>query len=568
MEYSVLVNYYEKLESTTSKLKKTKILAELFKNVSKENLPKIVLLVQGIVYPKYMQMELGIASQLMIKAISRATGYSEKEIEEIFKKTGDLGLTAEQCVKKRRQAILFRKKVSLENVFENIRKLALITGEKSQEKKLSIIAELLTSAEPKEAKYIVRTILEELRVGAAEGIIRDAIASAFLVEENASKEEKENAIKAVEYAWNVLSDFGEVAKIAKEEGIEGLKKVKPILGKPLQVMLGLSAKDIESVVKEFGKVMVQYKYDGMRAQCHKKGDRVWIFTRRQEDVTKQFPDLVNAVKNNVLAKECIVEGEAWAVDPKTKKPMPFQKLSHRIHRKYEIERMVEEIPVQLNVFDVVYLDGKILFNKKQIERFRILKKIIKEEEGKIKIAKTLITDNIKEIEKFYHEALNEKQEGIMIKVLDAPYIFGRHVGGWYKIKPTMETLDCVIVGASWGEGARAKWLTSYELGVRDPDTGDFLRCGMMGTGLTEEQFENMTKILKPLIISEKGKEVKVKPKIVVEVAYQEIQKSPHYESGFALRFPRFVRLREDKSPEEVDTIERIRQLYLSQGRVG
>ena len=419
MDYSILVKYYEKLEETTSKLKKTEILADLFKKVSTENLPKIVLLVQGTVYPKYMQMELGIASQLMIKAISKATGYSESEISEIFKKTGDLGLAAEECAKRKRQITLFRKKLTLENVFENIKKLALITGEKSQEKKLSIIAELIASSEPKEARYIVRTILEELRVGAAEGIIRDAIANAFLIRENATKEEKEKAIKAVEYAWNILSDFGEVAKIAKKDGIKGLTKVKPILGKPLQVMLGLAAENIESVVKEFGKVMVQYKYDGMRAQCHKKGDRVWIFTRRQEDVTKQFPDLVNAVKNNVLAKECIVEGEAWAVDPKTKKPMPFQKLSHRIHRKYEIERMVEEIPVQLNVFDVVYLDGKILFNKKQIERFRILKKIIKEEEGKIKIAKTLITDNIKEIEKFYHEALNEKQEGIMIRVLDA-----------------------------------------------------------------------------------------------------------------------------------------------------
>ena len=566
MKYSLLADYYERLESTSLKLKKTAILAELFRKVSSEDLERVVLLVQGRVYPKYTQLELGIATQMMIKAINRATGYSEKEIEEIFKKKGDLGLTAEECLKKKKQVTLFRKKLSLKDVFEKIRKLALITGEKSQEKKLSLIAELIVSAEPKEVRYIVRTILEELRTGVAEGIIRDAIAKAFLLTEKSSKEEKERAIKAVEYAWNVLSDFSEVAKIAREEGIKGLKKVKPILGKPLQVMLGLSAKNIEEVLEEFKKVVAEWKYDGMRTAIHKKGEKIWIFTRRQEDVTFQFPDIVELARKGLKAKECIVEGEALGIDPKSGNPLPFQKLSQRIHRKYEIDRMVKEIPIQVNLFDIIYLNGKILFSKPLKERWEILKKVVKPIPQKFQLAKHIVTDNLKILEKFYHEALEAGQEGIFLKVLNAPYIFGRHVGGWYKIKPVMETLDLVIIGAEWGTGIRAKWLSSYILACRDPDTGNFLACGMMGTGLTEEQFELMTKTLKPLIIKESGKKVMVKPKIVVEVAFQEIQKSPNYESGFALRFPRLVRVREDKSVEEVDTLSRVKRLFESQGK--
>ncbi|MEM5829151.1 MAG: ATP-dependent DNA ligase [Candidatus Aenigmatarchaeota archaeon] len=569
MDYSILADYYEKLENVSAKLKKTEILVELFKKADEEELPKMVLLLQGMVYPKYMQLELGIATQMMIRAISKAFGFKPEEIEEKFAKLGDLGLVVEECVKSKKQATLLKKKLTLSFVFENLRKLATITGEGSQEKKLNLIIELLVSAKPKEARYIVRTILGELRVGVAEGLIRDAIFQAFLVKEDMSKEEKEEAVQAVDYAWNIVSDFGEVAKIAKKEGIKGLKKIKIEVGRPIQVMLGEKAESIEEVIKEFGKIAAEYKYDGMHAEIHKKGEKIWIYTRRLEDVTKQFPDVVEMCRDGLKPRECIVEGEVLAINPKTGLPLPFQLLSQRIHRKYDIEKMTKEIPVQLNLFDIMYLDGKALFNKSFLERRKILEQIVKEIPKKLQLAKQIITDNVKDAEKFYKEALEAKQEGLMLKVLSSPYVFGRHVGTMYKIKPIMETLDLVIVGATWGEGARANWLTSFELGCRDPDTGKFLRCGMMSTGLTEEEYQQMTEMLKPLIIEEKGKNVKVKPKIVVEVAYQEIQKSPNYESGFALRFPRFVRDRTaDKSPEEADTIERIKSLFESQGRAG
>jgi len=568
MDYSILVKAYKELESVSAKLKKTEILARLFSQTPSEELNKVVLLAQGLVYPKYTGLELGIATQMMIKAISKATGLKPEIIEGKFKKTGDLGLAAEECIKSKKQVTLFTKKLTVDFVFKNLQQLALVTGKGSQEKKLKIIAELLASAKPEEARYIVRTILQELRIGVAEGIIRDAIVDAFLLKEGMSKEEKEKMVEAVEYAWNIVSDFGEVARIAKEKGVDGLKKVSVKLGRPIQVMLGEKVESIKEVLDEFKKIAAEYKYDGTRAQCHKQGDKIWLFTRREEEVTKQFPDLVKYLKESLKANECIVEGEALAINPKTGLPLPFQVLSQRIHRKYDIEKMIKEIPVQIHLFDIVYLEGKQLFDKPFKERRKILEKIVKVMPGKVELAKQIVSDNLKELEDFYQEALNAKQEGLMLKVLDSPYVFGRHVGTMYKIKPIMETLDLVIVGATYGEGLRAKWLSSYVLACRDPDTGEFLSCGMMGTGLTEEQFQLMTDALKDLIVEEKGREVKIRPKIVVEVAFQEIQKSPNYSSGYALRFPRLVRIREDKGPEEADTIERLIELFKSQGLRG
>jgi DNA ligase-1 len=568
MDYLSLVNVYKKLEGVSAKLEKTRILAKFFKEAPSEDLDKIVLLIQGIVFPKFTGYELGIATQMMIKAISKATGISTDKIEKEFAKMGDLGLVAEKFVKEKKQVTLLAKKLTIEKVFKNLQELAFITGPGSQDRKLSLIVELLVSAKPEEACYIVRTILGELRVGVAEGLIRDAIVEAFLVKEGMKKEEKEKMTELVDYAWNILPDFGEIAKIAKEKGADGLKNVKIQVGRPLQVMLGLAAPSIEEVVKKFGKVIAQYKYDGARCQIHKKGDKIWVFTRRLENVTQQFPDIVELAREGLKAEECIVEGEALGVDKKTGYPLPFQVLSQRIHRKYDIEKMVEEIPIQVNLFDILYLNGKMLIDKPLIERERILKKILKEIPGKFQFAKEIITSDLKKLEEFYHEALNAKQEGLMLKVPSSRYVFGRHVETMYKIKPIMETLDLVVVGATWGEGARAKWLTSYLLACRDPDTGKFLPCGMMSTGLTEEQYEEMTRLLKDLIISEKGKEVVVRPKVVIEVGYQEIQKSPNYESGFALRFPRFIRFRFEKGPEEADTLERVKSLYESQGRAG
>ncbi len=568
MDYSILAGTYEKLESVSSKLTKTDILADLLVRTPTENLPKVVLLVQGLVYPRFTQLELGIATQMMIRAISKASGFKTEDVEEKYKKAGDLGLVAEECIKSRKQSTLLSKKLTVDYVFENLQKLAHIAGEGSQERKLNLISELLVSAKPKEARYIVRTVLEELRVGTAEGIIRDAVVNAFLMKTGIDKEEKKKLTEAVDYAWNIVSDFGEVARIAKEKGIQGLKKVRVQLSKPIQVMLGEKAESIKEVLDEFGKVAAEYKYDGMRAQIHKKGDKIWIYTRRLEDVTKQFPDFVELCKRGLKANECIIEGEVLGVSSKTGVPLPFQVLSQRIHRKYDIEQMVKQIPIQVHLFDAVYVEGEIFFDRPFTERRKVLEKIVRAIPKKFDLAKQLVVSDLKKADKFYKEALAAKQEGLFLKVLDSKYDFGRHVGGWYKIKPIMETLDLVIIGADWGTGKRAKWLTSYNLACRDPDTGKFLSCGMMSTGLTEEEYKMMTETLKPLIEEEKGRSAIIRPKVVIEVKYQEIQKSINYESGYALRFPALERIRDDKGPDDVDSIERVSELFKSQGKRG
>lgn len=561
MDYSALADTYEMLEGTPSKLKKAEILANFFRETPPSELEKVVLLVRGTVFPGYSQMDLGVADKMVMKAISKATGFKDSDVVEKFKKTGDLGLVVEECLKSKKQSTLARKKLTVDLVFKDMQKLAGVIGGGSQERKLNLIAELIVSAKPQEARYIVRTILGNLRVGVSDGIIRDAIVEEFL-----KHEDKKEATKAVEYALNIVADFGEVARIAKEKGISGLNKARIEIGKPIQVMLAEKAESIEKVLKKYEKVAIEIKFDGMRAQIHKKGDKVWVFTRRLEDVTKQFPDIVKLAKEGIKSKECVIEGEALGIDAKTGKPLPFQILSQRVHRKYDIEKITKEIPIQMNLFDAIYVDGKLLLDTPFTERRKVLEKIIKPIPKKFQLAKQITTDDLKEAEKFYKAALEARQEGVMLKVLDSSYVFGRHVEGWIKIKPVMETLDLVVIGATWGEGARASWLTSFVLACRE---GEKLKeCGMMSTGLTEDEYKEMTRILKPLITKERGKEVEVKPKIVIEVEYQEIQKSPTYSSGYALRFPAFKGFRFDKGLGDVDTISRVKKLYESQGRAG
>ncbi len=553
MKYSELAEIYEKLQEVSAKLKKTEIISNLLKKTPSKLLPKVVRLIRGSVFSGYSEEELGVADKLMIRAISKAYGIETKDIVKKFKEIGDLGLCSEYFNKIKKQRTLRKKDLTIDDVFEDIQKISKQSGAGSQEKKLSIISGLLAQSKPKESKYIVRTILGQLRVGVAAGIIRDSIAKAFDIES-----------KDVEAAFSLFPDYGELAEKIKERGKSALKDIKVKIGKPTKVMLAIKSPDLETALKNAKSPVLEFKYDGMRAQIQKQDDKIWIFTRRLENVTNQFPDLVKLAKEGIKSNKCIVEGEVLAINPKTKKPLPFQKLSQRIQRKYDIDKMKKEIPVQLNLFDIVYLNGKSLINKKLRERIKILEKIIKPIKGKFQIAKRIETSNLKRAKKFYKDALSKGHEGIIVKNLNAKYKTGRHVGYWWKVKPTLENLDLTIIGATWGTGKRAGWLGSLILGCKKDS--EFLPCGMLGTGVKEKEgkgvtFKELTKMLRSNIIKEKGNKVKIKPKIVIEVAYEEIQKSPNYKSGYALRFPRFIRLRPDKSIKEVDSLSRIKRLY-------
>lgn len=635
MDYSYLVETYELLDKTSSRLGKVGAIALLLEKADAKILPKITMLLQGVVFPAWSDKELGIAQQLMIKAIYKATGFPENEVMKLFASEGDLGLVIELLVKKKKQLTLARKKLSVEKVFENMQAIASIEGKGAVEKKLSLVTELLSFASPKEAKYIARTTLGTLRIGVAEGVVRDAIAKAFfsdiiwgprtqdvlglggrkvviedcLVEQLEKKHSLEDFMKgnmvvvkssdeiksidfwkpckgpdfvlvqngsdlkkriidAVEMAWFLRPDFGEVAGIAKQSGLEGLKAVDLKVGQPYHVLLSDKAKSLEKALKTYEKVVLEWKYDGARICIHKSGDKIWLFTRRLEDVTKQFPEVVEWSRKAIKAKQAIVEGEMLGFSKG--KPMPFQFLSRRIKRKYDIEKIAKEIPVQVNLFEVVFLNGKNLFRVPQKERWEVLKKNVVPIPNKFQFAKHLETKDLEKAEAFYKQALAAGQEGLIVKNVDAHYQPGRRVGYWLKVKPTMENLDLVIVGATWGTGKRAKWMGSFVLGCRS-ESG-FMECGKIGTGIKEKgegvTFDELTKILEPCIQGESGNELKIRPKVVVEVAYEEIQKSPNYASGFALRFPRVVRVRPDKSLQQVDSKDRLKRLFFLQANRG
>jgi len=582
MQYKSLVKVYIELEKTSKRLEKTYIISEFLKSTPAADLPVVALLLQGRLFPHWDERETGVASRLIVKAINTTTGVSVKQIENYWKRTGDLGIVAEEIATKRKQRTLVSRELTVNKVFENLRKLPELEGKGAVEKKMRLISELLLSAKPVESRYIVRTVLNDLRVGVGDGSIRDAIVWAFFSKDiGFSYDEKKNDfevkdrekynsyIDAVQHAYDLTNDFSEIVEDVKKKGLKWLKGLELKPGRPVKVMLALKVKDIKGGFEKVGKpAEIEQKYDGFRIQCHKSNGKIELYTRRLENVTKQFPDVVSYVKEHVNGNSFILDSEAVGFEPKTKKYLPFQNVSQRIRRKFQIERMVKEFPVELNIFDIISYNGKNLLNEGFRKRRALLEKMVKPVKRKIMLAKKLVTSDEKEVERFFKQSLEDGNEGIMLKKLDSVYKPGARVGNWIKYKPVMETLDLVIVGADWGEGKRARWMSSFTIACRD-EKGDFLEVGKVGTGIKEKEeagvsFGQLTKLLKPHILSEKGKSVKLKPKIVIEVMFEEIQKSPTYSSGYALRFPRLVRIREDRGAKECSTLRRVREFYKGQ----
>lgn len=923
MRYLDLVEVYEKLNQTTKRLEKTFYIAELLKKADAKDISQVMLLMQGRVFHQWDDQKIGVAAKLVLRAINVSTGIDPAKVEQEWKKTGDLGQVAMNLTKVKKQATLFSKKLEVKAVLGNLRKLAGLEGAGSVDQKIQLISELLTSAEPLEAKYIIRTVLEELRVGVGEGSVRDAIVWAYFPKEagviynnkdimdvvdDKDREKFNKVVEIVQHAIDLTNDFAKVCQIAKEKGLEGLEKLDLEPGIPIKVMLYPKAKNISDAFAKVGKpAALEYKYDGFRCitgytslfinnkgfisvrdvkvgdqvlthngdfksviainkrkidageklfdvttyygagfriseghpvlvfrekpcwvnienvkltdkivfplpkiditlpferkltltdesgysksidandfffrflgywigdgftnnyhntervglifnarteadlcnyyevnvkklfgirntsknfhngaiylywrdkplriwlsrffredwkgkilppwfygikkeqfdsflkgwiesdghtddqgstsistkerslamsavllglkfkrmigikkirvlgktyyriiipkskrgyefknghvlidlysikelkrrdprvvlynlqvqddesyctsliclhncQIHKSGKDIQIFTRRLENVTAAFPEVVGFVRDYVKGDNFILDSEAVGFSPKTGKYLPFQSISQRIRRKYDIEQTAKEFPVELNVFDIVYYNGKTTINMLFSERRKLIERIVKEQKKKIILAKQLITDDEAEAAKFYDESLKNGEEGIMVKSLESVYTPGRRVGLGVKVKPVMETLDLVIVGAEWGEGKRAAWLTSFTVACIDEDN-QLLEIGKVGTGIKELEsegsvtFPKLTEMLKPLIIAEKGKSVKIKPSVVIEVEYEEIQKSPTYSSGFALRFPRVVRLRDERGSEDASSLEQVKDLYKAQ----
>ena len=550
MKYSALCKVYHALEETTKGLEKTTILAGFLGEIEKT--PEVIYLLQGKVFPDWDSRELGISQKLAIKAISKSTGLSNEEVVERFKHLGDLGKVAEELMKNKKQSALFSKKLTTEKVLTNLQKLPELEGKGTVDRKLGFIIELLNSASAKEAKYIIRTAIGDLKVGVGSGLLRDAIVEHCFKPKD--MEQKKEFVEKVQEAYDKSTDFAEVFEKAFNKSLD---KISLSPGKPVKVMLFPKAKDIEDAFRIVGKpAAFEFKYDGFRMMINKdKNSEIKIFTRRLDNVTNQFPEVVKYVKEHVNAESFMIDSEAVGFDPKTKKYKPFQYISQRIKRKYDIEKLVEKLPIELVVFDLLFYNGKSLINTEFGQRRKILETITKSEKFKISLSNQLITSSKEEAEEFYQKALDEGQEGLMAKNLKTKYKPGARIGYAVKLKPEDNDFDLVITGAEWGTGKRAGWLTSFDVSCID-EGGNLKEIGKVSIGLKEKKeqglsFEEMTELLKPLVVEEHGRKVEVRPKVVVSVRYQNVQKSPTYSSGFALRFPRILQLRPDRSKDDV-----------------
>ena len=588
MKYAVLAELYSKLEATSKRLEKTYLVSEFIRELKykdKDELEMYLLLIKGNIFPSWDNRHLGISDKLVIKTLSSCMGIKPEKVEDEWKKLGDLGLVAGHLVNFRQQSTLFSTDLTVTKVFANLRKVSQTEGLKSVDTKVKILSELLSSADPLSARYITRSILEDLRVGVADSSLRDAIIWAFLdinphysIEEKSitpdNREDYNEYVNIVQSALDKINDFSEVVLIAKEKGIQGLKDVQIRIKTPIKVMLGPKVKDFEEGFKVVGKpCQAEYKYDGFRVQIHKKKGKITLFTRRLDNVTKQFPDVVRAVEKYVSGDNFILDSEVVGYDTKTGKYLPFQSISQRIKRKYDIEVTAKTFPVEVNVFDILVLEGKEVFVEPFESRRKIIEATIDEKKGELVLARSLKVDSVKLAEQLFNEALDSGNEGLMLKNLSAPYKPGARVGHMVKLKPVMETLDLAIVGAEWGNGKRSGWLTSFILACYDPASGEFLEIGKVGTGVKELKddagsvtFSQLTELLKPYIIEEKGKLVKVNPKILLEIEYDEIQKSPTYESGFALRFPRVKNIRYDRSAEDASSLDEVEGFFYNQNK--
>ncbi|MFT4326495.1 MAG: ATP-dependent DNA ligase [Candidatus Woesearchaeota archaeon] len=615
MEFEKFAQCLEQLEGTSKRLEKIEIITALLSKTSQYK--SLLLLLEGRVFPVWSPKKLGIASQLALKAIVTTFGIDQKNVETYYNEVGDLGLVAQHfAVSKKQQTLFGPEQLELDKVFLNLQKIADTQGDKTVSVKMGLLSELLHDASPLEARYIIRLALGQLRVGVAFGTLRDALYRVIFPEIVGLYDKKEldavlksitenptlkddfamvedvhsiseqtflghkkivclhyedarivynSIISAMQHTYDCLNETYSVAEIAREKGYAGLLDVTLELMTPFRVML---MQRVSTVTEASEKISfpfaLEYKYDGFRCQIHKKGDDVRLFTRNLDDVTTQFPDIVQRAKA-CIAGDAILDGEILGVDA-SGNFLPFQHISQRIKRKYDIETMAETIPVVYATWDVLYHDGETLLDVPLSKRRTLLEAIITASDNfRLSVQKIITT--VEEGDFFYKESLAKGNEGVVVKDIHSGYKPGNRVGCWLKIKPIMDPLDVVIVAAEWGDGKRATWLTSFTVAVLDND--EFKTIGKVGTGFKElsEQgtsFDDLTIALKPLIESSKGKEVVVKPEVVIEIAFEEIQKSPTYSSGFALRFPRFLRMREDISVSEIDSLEQVQEYFSNQ----
>lgn len=541
-----------KLEATSKRALMVGFVADFLERLPLDEVEPAISMILGRVFPKWDSRTLDISWATLRSTIKGLTQVDWRDFLEAFSKTGDIGAATKTIFERskiRRQTMLVDKPLTILEVRRNLEAIAEATGCGSRERKERLLETLMGRTTPLEAMYIVKIVVGEMRTGFHEGLMELAVSKGF----NIPRE-------LVRRASMLVGDIAEVAAIAKVGGEEGVLKLQFRVFRPIRPMLAQIAENVSDVLNEHGgKTAFEFKLDGARVQIHKLEDEVKIYSRRLTDVTNSLPEVTQLIREEAEARDAILEGEVIAVS-KEGDPLPFQHLMRRFRRVHDIEEMVKQVPVKLYLFDLIYLNGRSLTDHSYLKRRERLEKIA----GDIMLTKQLITGKQQEAEEFLREAINDGHEGLMAKRLDGTYTLGVRGKHWLKIKETLEPLDLVVVAAEYGYGRRHNWLSDYYLAARDAESGEFLMVGKTFKGLTDEEIIWMTNRLKELAVGEDHGKVVVTPQIVVEIAYNEIQKSPKYKCEMALRFARISRIREDKGPEEVDTIQRVRRIYKKQ----
>ncbi len=587
MLFRELAEYYEKLEAVSSRLKMVEILSESFKPLSPKELQEAVYITQGILLPPFEGVELGVAEKLVEEGIAISTGYTKDGVEREYKRSGDMGLAVQTIKLKSKLKRLDSKKYTVSETYERVGRIADTGGEGSKDRKIGMIADMMGSATPTEAKYTVRYILGQLRLGVGDSTIMEAL-SVIGTGDRKFKDE-------IERAYNICSDLGLVARELADKGPKAISGFKVTLFKPVRPALAERLPTAEQILERMhGTAAIEQKYDGFRVQVHKDGSTVRLFSRRLEDTTEMFPDIAKAVKEEVSAKRIIFEGEALAYNESTSEYLPFQETIQR-KRKHDIAKMAEELPLHLFAFDILYLESKDTLSEPYEKRRESIEKLFKN--GKMITPTTkILTSSPKELEEFFEKSVENGLEGIMAKDLKAPYIAGARKFSWIKLKRSYrgelsDTLDLVIVGYFLGRGGRAEFKFGGLLCAAYNKKRDmFETISRIGTGFTEQQMQELKETLDRIKSKNRPARVDsvvepdfwVQPKYVVTINADEITRSPMHtcgrskndegiETGYALRFPRLVgptAIRKDKGPEEATTTEEVIGMFRQQKKVG
>ncbi|GAA0677629.1 ATP-dependent DNA ligase LigA [Natronoarchaeum mannanilyticum] len=564
MEFREFAERAAEIEAEPADLEVVALVTDLL-DAADENLPVVARFVQGRVFPDHDSTTLDVGPSYLYEAIARAAGQNvdADDVEDELAERGEIGEVAASYDLGGQTGLgAFgagagggSEDLTVGDVTEELETLAETEGEGSQDAKIDLLFGLLNQCSPEEAKYLVRIVLSEMRIGVGEGAVRDAVAEAFDV-----------PVDEVERALQVSNDYGLVAAVARDDGVDGLAELTLEIGRPVQAMLA-QAGAVTDALDDWDEAAVEWKFDGARVQLHHEPEGLTrVYSRNMEDVTDALPEVVEFAEERIDVP-AILDGEVVAIDDDGE-PLPFQNVLRRFRRKHDVAAAREEVAVRPAFFDCLHADGEDLLDAPLAERHERLAGVL--DDGGVApddtaadvegLSKLWRSDDPDEIETIDADALDAGHEGIMLKNPESTYSPGRRGKNWLKRKPDVETLDLVVTGAEWGEGRRATFLGTFLLSARVDDRGEYETIGKVATGITDEELEELTGLLDPHVRAEDGQEVDVEPAVVFEVGYEEIQASPTYSSGYALRFPRFVGVREDLDPDDVDTLERVERL--------